>query len=508
MRNQRKAGIILSYLSQGVNILSGLLYTPIMLRLLGQSEYGVYQLVYSAISYLSLLSLGFNASYMRFYSRNKVNNDEDGIAKLNGMFMLVFSIMSVVCVICGCVMLQSIEALFGDGLTDSEYVLAQRLMLFMIVNLALTFPNSVFICIITANEAFVFQKLIILFQGLLHPFLTLPLLLMGYGSISMVSITTFLTVGSLMSNRIFCLRKLGVSFCFHGLRFSLLKEMWVFTFYIFLNEIINQINWNVDKFLLGRIVGTASVAVYGIGGQINTLYMNFSTSVSNVFAPKVNQIVAESDDNSELSRIFAKVGRVQFIILTLILTGFIFYGQPFIRFWAGAEYSVSYYVSLLLIIPATIPFIQNLGIEIQRAKNKHKARSIVYFFIAIGNIFLSIPLIKLWGPVGAALGTAISLFAGNCVFMNWYYAKRIGLEIGMFWREIGSSIPGLILPVSVGGLSMYLLTFDNITKLIIGILVYTITYCVSMYLFGMNKYEKDGVRGIISRILKRGKKNE
>ena len=507
MKSQRKAGVVLSYLSQGVNILSGLLYTPIMLRLLGQKEYGVYQLVYSVISYLSLLSLGFNASYMRFYSRNKATNDEEGISELNGMFMLIFSFMSFICVICGSAMIHNIEVIFGEGLTDSEYILAQRLMMFMIVNLALTFPNSVFTCIITAHEKFVFQKLIILLQGLLNPFLTLPLLLLGYGSIGMVSITTLLTVWVLASNLVFCLRKLKVKFCFKHLKFSLLKEMWAFTFFIFLNEIINQINWNIDKFLLGRIMGTTSVAIYGIGGQINTLYMNFSTSISNVFAPKVNRIVAEYDDNSELSRIFSMVGRIQFIILMLILSGFIFFGQTFMRFWAGPDYSDSYYVSLLLIVPATIPYIQNLGIEIQRAKNKHKARSIVYFLIAIGNVFLSIPLIKLWGPVGAAFGTAIALFVGNCVFMNWYYAKRIGLNIGFFWRNIGSCSLGLVLPIGAGILNMYLLTYNTVIELILGILLYSIIYCFSMYMLGMNQYEKDIIKEIITKILNRKKKN-
>ena len=42
--NQKKAGVLLTYLAQGIHIVSGLLYTPIMLRLLGQSEYGLYQL--------------------------------------------------------------------------------------------------------------------------------------------------------------------------------------------------------------------------------------------------------------------------------------------------------------------------------------------------------------------------------------------------------------------------------------------------------------------------------
>lgn len=119
--NQRKAGVILSYAGQLTKILISIIYTPIMLRLLGQSEYGLYQLVYSVVSYLSLLSLGFSSSYMRFYSRYKAQRDEDGVARLNGMFLLIFTSLSIVCVLCGCVMLGNIKGIFGSGLTDSEY---------------------------------------------------------------------------------------------------------------------------------------------------------------------------------------------------------------------------------------------------------------------------------------------------------------------------------------------------------------------------------------------------
>ena len=95
--NQRKTGVVLSYAGELVKILVSLIYTPIMLRLLGQSEYGLYQLVYSVVSYLSLLSLGFGSSYLRFYSRYKAQKDEDGVAKLNGMFMLIFCSISIIC---------------------------------------------------------------------------------------------------------------------------------------------------------------------------------------------------------------------------------------------------------------------------------------------------------------------------------------------------------------------------------------------------------------------------
>ena len=501
--NQRKAGVILSYAGEIVKILVNLVYTPIMLRLLGQSEYGLYQLVYSVVSYLSLLSLGFGSSYLRFYSRYKAQNDEDGVAKLNGMFILIFCSISVICILCGTVMVRNIRTIFGTGLTESEYATAKVLMELLIINLALTFPNSVFNCSITAHEKFLFQKLLILLQNLFSPFLTLPLLIMGYGSIGMVSVTTLLTFVLLISNMFYCFKKLHVRFAFHGLKISLFKEMWVFTFFIFLNQIIDQINWSVDKFLLGRFAGTTAVAVYGVGGQINTLYLQFSSSVSNVFVPKVNRIVAETNDNTELTTLFTKVGRIQFIVLGLILTGFVFFGMPFVNLWAGEGYGASYAVALLLIIPVTVPLIQNLGIEIQRAKNMHKARAVVYLAIAIANVFISIPLIKFFGPEGAALGTAISLFAGNIIFMNWYYHARIGMNMFYFWKEIAKFIPALIAPCVVGIAIMKFVNITCLVKLGVFAVVYAAVYGLSMYFFGMNEEEKQLVMGPIRKILRK-----
>ena len=277
----------------------------------------------------------------------------------------------------------------------------------------------------------------------------------------------------------------------------------MFTFFIFLNQIIDQVNWSVDKFLLGRFAGTTAVAVYGVGGQINTLYLQFSTSISNVFVPKVNKIVAESNDNEQLTKLFTKVGRIQFLVLGLVLSGFIFFGSPFIKMWAGKEYGASYAVAILLIAPVTVPLIQNLGIEIQRAKNMHKARSVVYLFIAIANVFISIPLIKLIGPAGAALGTAISLIAGNIIFMNWYYHARIGMNMIYFWKEIAKFIPALIAPCVVGIVIMNFVNITGLVKLGVFAVVYTAVYGLSMYYLGMNEEEKQLVMGPIRKILRK-----
>lgn len=497
--SQRKVGVLLSYASEAVQILTALVYTPIMLRLLGQSEYGLYQLVYSIVAYMSLFSLGFGSSYMRFYSRFKAKNDEKEIARLNGMFMTIFLVISGICIICGIVLILNIEAVMGDGLTAAELSKSKILMALMVFNMAISFPASVFNCNTTAHEQFIFQKGLLIAQKILNPFLALPLLLLGYGSVGMVVITTVLTVAAFGCNAVFCLKKLKIKFIFKGFKLSLLKEMWGFTFFIFLNQIIDQINWNLDKFLLGRMVGTTGVAVYGLGAHINTLYLQFSTSISNVFVPKVNKIVAESDDDNLLSELFTKIGRIQFLVLGLILSGFIFFGQPFMHFWGGAGYEKSYNIALWLTVPATVPLIQNLGLEIQRAKNKHKARSVVYFCVVIANIGLSIQLIKKFGVSGAAIGTAISITLGTILFMNWYYHNKLGINIIYFWKNIAKFIPALSVCAIVGILINEFVPLYSLVNLGISICVYALVYIIAMWKLGMNKEEKDMILGMFRR---------
>lgn len=498
--NQRKLGAILSYIAQFIQILSGLIYTPIMLRLLGQSEYGLYQLVYSVISYLSLLSLGFSSSYIRFYSRYKVQDDEDGIARLNGMFMSIFICITIISLICGSIMTINTSKIFGVGLSVNELKTAKVLMAIMTINLALTFPTSIFDCIITAHEKFIVQKILIIIQYLFNPFLTLPLLIMGYGSIAMVSVTTFLSILKLVVSIYFCLKKLNVKFYFRNFEFKLLKEVSLFTFFIFINQIIDQINWNIDKFLIGRIVGTAGVAVYGLASTVNTMYLGFSTSISNIFVTKVNKIIAENQGDNVITELFTKIGRVQFIILMLIITGFVFFGDIFMNLWGGPGYEESYKIAMWLIIPVTIPLIQNIGLEVQRAKNKHYARSIVYLFISIANIIVSIPLIKLYGGVGAAIGTALSLILGNGLFMNWYYHTKIGIDIKYFWSKIASFVPSLMLSIVFGVLLTKFLPVTTFLGMILEILVYSIVYCMNMWFLGMNDYEKGLIKPIISKL--------
>jgi O-antigen/teichoic acid export membrane protein len=197
------------------------------------------------------------------------------------------------------------------------------------------------------------------------------------------------------------------------------------------------------------------------------------------------------------------VGRIQWLLLGLICTGYIFFGKIFIEFWVGQGYESAYYVGLLLIIPGSIDLIQNLGIEIQRAKNLHGFRAAIYLIMAIINVIVSIFLCQKYGAIGAAIGTAISLVVVQGIIINIYLFKKCGINVLSFWGSIIRLSLGLVPPVVVGLIIIRFININSILVLIACVALYTMVYCGSMWLIGMNNYEKDLVKKPLFKILKR-----
>ena len=500
--NQLKMGTLLSYVTIAIQNISASIYTPLMLHFLGQNEYGLYQLGSSTVSYLGLLSLGFGSSYVKFYYEYKVKNQEEEIRKLNGIFLLVFCGLAVLSCIVGGGMIISADALFQNSLTAADVQQVRILMVILIFSMAVTFPNIIFDCYITAHERYIFQRIMLITVTILIPVISLPLLYMGYRSTALVLVNLALSVFRFCMNIYYCIVKLWMKFQFRGMELNVLKKVGTFSMFIFLNEIASQINLNVDKIILGAVQGATVVAIYSVGSQFNQYFMNMSTAVSNVFIPRVNRLVAENKDNTVLDQLFIRIGRIQYMILSAVLVGYLLYGKFFISKWAGEGYESAYYVGALIMIPYIIPLIQNIGIEIQRAKNMHKFRSTIYFIIALANLGISVPLGKYFGATGAAFGTTLSTVIGNIIMMNWYYHKKVGLNIPLFFRNLVQ--PSIILAVAgvEGMVVKYFFAVDSWLDFLIQVVVFVSCYFVMLYFWGMNEKEKQDVQ----HMLKRGKK--
>ena len=496
---QIKVGAILSYIILFVSNIISIVYTPFLLRHLGQSEYGIYSIMSNFIAYLNLLDLGLGNAMVIYMSKSLVNDTKEEQAKNIGMFLKIYLILGAIVLIGGIILYFLIDPLFSSGMTALEIHKSKIMYLILLVPMVLSFPFGVFNSIITINEKYIFQKVLNLIRILIVPLIMIPLLLNGYKSITYVLITSIVTVLIYLVNYIYCKSKIKIKVIFDKIDKKVFKLLFNYSVFIFIAMIVEKVNTSIDYILLGALSGTVAVSIYQIGAQFTTLYISFSTSISSVMLPRVSKIVEEKDSKTKLDNLFIKVGRIQYLILALIMTGFILFGKEFITLWVGNEFAGSYYIALVLMIPYTVPLIQNLGITILQAKNLHKFRSICYAIIALLNLIISIILIKIFGGIGASIGTAIAIIIGNIIIINIYYQKKCNLDIKGFWKNILRMSMGLVVPIILGIVLNYTIPKSNFLILFIKIALYCIIYLSSMWIVSMNKFEKKQVLTIIKK---------
>jgi O-antigen/teichoic acid export membrane protein len=279
---------------------------------------------------------------------------------------------------------------------------------------------------------------------------------------------------------------------------ALLKEIVNYSVWIFVGSIVSQLWWNAGQFLLGIYTSSVAIAIYSVAMQFKTYFESFATAISGVFLPRMTKMVANEAADEEFSEYFIRVGRLQYIIIALITSGFILFGKQFISIWAGANYTQSFYVTLIIFIPLSLVDTQTLGITILQAKNKHKFRSLVYLGVVIFCIAISIPFIKLYGVFGCTFATAAALTIGNLFIMNWYYWKKIGINIKKYWLELLKMTPGVFVISIITFICLkFLPELNSYKKLLPSILIYCILYFIFLFLFSFNKYEKGLVKNII-----------
>ena len=337
--NQVRAGAILSYVSMAVSTILSLVYAPIMKGQLGTSEYGVYGSVGPIIAYLLLLSMGLGSAYMRYYSQAKVAQDRRTMAKLNGMFLVTYTVLGLVLLVLGFTLAAHPQNVFGAKWTEEELALGAELLRIMSVNAALSFPISVFESNVNINERYLFLKLVAMAKSVLSPMISIPLLLLGYHSPAIAILSLMLTIVSGVVEAFYCLIRLRMPISFRGYDFALMKSMMGFTFYVFIAVVVDQVNYGIGTLMTTWIHGTELSAVYYNANQLNVYYLSFAMAISNVLAPRVHRMVASNTPTRELGRLMTRAGRLQFIMLMCVFLGFVAVGRPFVVLWAKGDAS-------------------------------------------------------------------------------------------------------------------------------------------------------------------------
>jgi len=496
--SQLKKGAILSYVTIVLTNIVGLVLTPFIIEKLGDAEYGLYTLIGAFVGYISVLDFGLNNTIVRFVAKYRAEKDKRAEENFLGTTMLIYGIISLVVLFCGVLLYFNLDSIFSSSLTNTELEKAKVMFVILIFNLAITLPGGAFAAICSGYEHFVFPRAVNIGRYIFRSLMVVGLLMYGGDAVGLVILDTIMNVLVIVLNSIYVFKKIKVSFSFKGTELVLVKKIFSYSVWVFVFALVSQFQWKVGQIILGTLTDTVTVAIYAVGIMLGTYYGAFSTAVSGVFLPRATKMIVEESSSLDLTLMMVKIGRISFLVLLLILGGFLLFGRQFVFLWVGIQYEDSWFVATVIMVAYTVALVQSFAHQILEAKSKFAFKAVVYIsFLSLGTI-LGAYLVEGYGIKGMVVGTTIGWVISQ-IIMNYYYNNVINLNIKLFFIKLFSgTLPTFILIM----LLSYFITFitiDGWSGLLIKIVFFFIIYSVLMFNLGMNKSEKDIVRNFLPR---------
>ncbi|BDR53858.1 hypothetical protein KIM372_17650 [Bombiscardovia nodaiensis] len=285
-----------------------------------------------------------------------------------------------------------------------------------------------------------------------------------------------------------------MSFDLHRFDRALFKSIFVFSFWIFLNQITDLVNNQVPNFLLGMLASSSTVAVFSVAMQVRTVFVSMSLAMSNVFVPLINRIVASSDDSDRLTKLMTRVGRYQMILFCFVFGGFVIIGRYFIHLWAGDQNADAYWLALMMILPVGVDLVQNTGIEIQRARNRQKTRSAILVTTATLDVVISIVLIPRLGYWATAIGYVVGMVLGYGILMNLYYHFSMKLDMRYFWAKQVSTLVLTVILTSVFVVLTHFSPVSSLSSFIVWGALYSVAFTVSAWYAVLSVDERNSIK--------------
>lgn len=493
-----KFGAVISYLIIGISILIGLLYTPWMIRSIGQANYGLYTLAISLIS-LFTIDFGMSAATSRFISKYNAQGDSGSVNNLLGLVYKLYITISALLFVALIVVYFFLDY-FYVNLTTKELSIFKVIYLIVASYSVISFPFITLNGILTAYEKFISLKLCDLVQKLSTAILVATALFLGMGIYSLVALNAITGLITILLKLSIIKKNTPIKVNFKFRSRNVLKEIMAFSIWTTVISVCQRLTLNITPSILGIVSGSVSIAIFAPAAALEAYVYTIASALGGLFLPRVSRMLRQEEDNSGILSLMVKVGRLQLIIVGLLFIGFLTVGDEFIDSWLGAEFQITYYCALLLIFPTILQSPKQIADTTIIAANKVKQKSIAFIIMGGTSIVLSFILSYFWDELGAALAVCIAYII-RTVFLDYIYYKYLNLNMLEFYKQTYLPfMPAMFLSLVFGISLNLIIPIDGWLGFFLKGVSVVIFYSTIIWFIVLNSFEKNLFRNISKKI--------
>jgi O-antigen/teichoic acid export membrane protein len=432
LKIQAAKNAVTSWLSLLANLVVGFFLAPFILHRLGDDAFGLWILVFSITGYYGLFDFGIRSSIIKYVAQFAARGETEELTRFVNTCLFVYSWIALFLVVVTVVCSRYVDAIFR---VSPAFVVTARLLVLLVgAAIALGFPLGVFSGILEGLQKYTWENATQIASSLLRAVLIVIALQRGKGLLTIALITVIVPLFASACHILIVRRMLPLQFgrkFFDRTAFRLMTRYGSTTF---ISMVAGQLRYKTDAAVIGIFLSSSAITFFSIGSKLVDYSRGVVDALASVFAPMSSHLDAQGDMDG-LRRIFIFGNRACAMIAFPICAGAIVLGKSLIYVWVGPKYVASFVILVLLILPQTLDLAQATSPRILYGMNRHQVLSWARVIEGFANLVLSILLVRHYGVVGVALGTALPFLCMNVLFLPAHVCRILDVPLFDYIRQ-------------------------------------------------------------------------
>jgi len=421
-----------SWAGLALNIAVGFFLSPFILHHLGDDAFGLWVLIFSLTGYYGIFDFGIRSSLIRYVSKFQATGDKEQLARLINTSLFSYSCLGAVLLLP-----TALGTLYVDRIFHIPTAfLHDARILFLIVggSLALGFPLGVSSGILEGLQRFYLLNWTNMVSLVIRATLIVLALRHGYGLLTVALITVSLPLITSAVRAGMAQHILAIPYGWKYVDRESLRQVANYGSVTFMIIVAARLRFKTDAVIIGSFLSAAAITHFSIGARLVDYAGEVVSSLAQIFTPMSSQFHAVGDYD-RLRKIFIAGNRACAFVMFPICVSLVVMGKSVIEAWMGPRYLSSYIILLILLIPSTLYTAQTTSNRILFGMSQHRSLAIIVLIEGVANVILSVALVRPWGIVGDAIGTAIPLLCTAIFFLPRHMCRRLEVPLRRFIPE-------------------------------------------------------------------------
>ncbi len=419
--------VITNYMYAASLILVAVGVTPVLVRSLGKTEYGIWVLVGSLALYLELLEFGFGGATVRKVAQLNAVGTRQELRQAVATSFWILAVPGVIALAAGVVISIFFSSIFN---VPPELEAAALVVCLLITfDLAVSIPSDTFGGTLIGLQRYdlINMTLIVVLLGQAAAWVIV--LALGGGLIELAIVTVVIALLGQLARYVIARRLLGGPvLSFRLFQRRLVRPLAGMSVWFSLGEFATIVTVRLDPVVVGLVVGIPEAAVYAVGQKLALACTQLVNPLTDGFFPLSSELAAQGDEARLRSAIFTGT-RISLALAIPIAITIGLLASPAVDAWVGDGFEDAGTIVVLLAANAALAMLPAVGIRMLMGVGTFRYPALALGGEAAANLALSIALGLKYGIVGVALGSLISTALVRVVLAMPFIARTFDISL-------------------------------------------------------------------------------